>query len=191
MAISPIGCRVIIQENKSNACCICTRSDTYKKCCCACKQEICPNCITLLMEQGQPCPYCRQNKGYIEIVQKPRVFAKNVIKPCESFHVESSIQNEETQQCNYEIDPLIKEKLIKCRNILIDICIVFGIGIVVRLLLGIMIPMFVHPKVFVIEFLLTITIGLLTIIIGGLLLFLLCCICFPAVMRIINQITNE
>ena len=195
MAISPIGCRVIIQENESNPCCICTRNDTYKKCCRACKQEICTNCIIILTEQGDPCPYCRQTKGYEEIGGAPqRVFINNVKTATQKEISRPTTQTREESEeprsycseniCDWQLSPLLKSRIILCRTILIDTIIVFGVGIVSRMIFGIIIPMFQHPDVFVIEFMLTITVGLLTIVVGGFLIFLLCCICLPAIIHL-------
>ena len=143
-------------DKSDDECVICRCNDASRKCCVVCKQKICIDCIAKLTESGEPCPFCRQNKGYIEVKVLGGVANKNVDKKAlQSSTTTSSIQNEEARtycssdQYDCVIDPLIKEKFHLCRRILLDFIFIFGIGIITRLVFGIITPLFAHPKMFV------------------------------------------
>ena len=189
-----MGSKVYISQNIEidKECPICREKNKVHQQCLSCNQEICVDCIVCLMELGNPCPYCRGNKGYTKVTTNKVV--KNKTQKTESQEIRhTTIPNIESRvycpsnNLNWELNPWIKKKGIVCINIISTFVIVFGIGIISRLIFSIMLPMFAQSKIIIIECLLTLLIGILTIIFASFIVLIIGCVCIPTIFNLLHR----
>lgn len=200
--VAPMGCCASRVKTQHSAlkCCVCQNSSKENPIEIKCKSCndgcLCGDCKLSCMEHGQidKCPLCRHTGEWYYNVRngkkvvvgtpvripgaagagaagagaadmEPRVYCKN---PCSEV----------------ELDPRVYEKLNKVLSWFIQFCVVFVAGIIGRLITGTIVPMFTHPEAFIIEFMLTMCVGMLIIVGAVLAFFVLVCICTPIVITL-------
>ena len=200
--LAPMGCSTSRVETQHSIikCCVCQnncKENPIEIKCKSCTDGcLCSDCKLSCMEHGQldKCPLCR-NSGdwYYSMRDKKRVVVGTPVRISGAAGIAAranaqvdavDADNEPRVYCKnpcseIELDPFIKQKLDKILSWFIQFCVVFVAGIIGRLITGTIVPMFTHPEAFIVEFMLTLCVGMLTIIFAFLCFLGLGCICTP------------